>query len=68
MMSSRIYISKTELLEVIKILEENNVEGVVELIYDNESGIGSTLDVEFDFELNNRTVAVRANVVGVENW
>lgn len=67
-MSARIYISKTELLEVIKILEENNVEGVVELIYDNESGIGSTLDVEFDFKLNNRTVAVRANVVGVGNW
>jgi len=68
MMSTRIYISKTELLEVIKILEENNIEGVVELIYDNSSGIGSTLDVEFDFILNNRPVAVRANVVGVENW
>ncbi len=67
-MKNRIFTNKQELLEVIKILEENKVEDVVELIYDNESGIGSTLDVEFGFVLNNRTVSVRVSVIGVENW
>lgn len=67
-MSTRIYISKEELLEVIKILQDNEVEGVVELIYDNDSGIGSTLDVEFDFNLNGKLVTVRANVTDNSNW
>lgn len=67
-MSTKIYIGKQELLSVLKIIEENNVQGVVELIYNNESGIGSTLDVEFDYNLNGRYVTVRANVTDESNW
>jgi hypothetical protein len=67
-MSAKIYIGKQELLCILRIIEENNVQGVVELIYNNESGIGSTLDVEFEHTLNGRYVTVRANVTDDSNW
>lgn len=67
-MSARIYVTKDELRNVIRILEENNIEGVVELIHNSDSGIGSTLDVEFDFSLNGRLVTVRANITDESNW
>lgn len=67
-MSTKIYIGKQELLCILKIIEENNVQGVVELIYNNESGIGYTLDVEFEHNLNGRYVTVRANVTDDSNW
>jgi len=68
MMSAKIYTKKEELLNLIKILDENQIDGVVKLIYNNNNGIGSTLDVEFDFNLNGRLVTVRANVTDESNW
>lgn len=67
-MSAEIYTKKEDLLNLIKILDENQIDGIVKLIYDNNSGIGSTLDVEFDFNLNGRLVTVRANITDESNW
>lgn len=64
---NKIYISKQELQSVLKIIEENNVQGVVELIY-NTDKMGSSLDVEFDYNLNGRLVTVRATVTDEGNW
>lgn len=67
-MSAKIYTKKEDLVNLIKILDENQIDGIVKLIYNNNSGIGSTLDVEFDFNLNGRLVTVRANVTDQSNW
>jgi len=62
------YISKEELLSVLDIMEENHIEGSIKLIQNNESGIGSILDMEFDLELNKRWVTVRANITDQNKW
>lgn len=67
-MSQRIYISKRELEIINKIIEENNIENSIELIYNNDSGIGNTLDMEFDHELHGRYVTVRVNITDSNSW
>ncbi len=67
-MSQRIYISKRELEIINKIIEENNIENSIELIYNNDSGIGNTLDIEFDHELHGRYVTVRVNISDTDSW
>ena len=67
-MSTEIYTKKEDLFNLLEILVENQIDGIVKLIYNNNSGIGSTLDVEFDFNLNGRLVTVRANITDESNW
>ena len=67
-MTSRIYMSKRELEIISDIVRENEIENSFELIYNNDSGIGSTLDMEFDHKLNGRYVTVRVNITDSDNW
>jgi len=67
-MTSEIYINPEELAIVQKIMEENGITYAVKLIYNNDSGIGSILEVEFDTEVNGREATIRIPVTGVENW
>ncbi len=67
-MTKEIYVSPQELAIIQKIMEENNIKYAVKLIYEDGSGIGSTLDVEFDTEVNGREATIRIPVTGVENW
>lgn len=67
-MTSEIYINPKELAIVQKIMEENGITYAVKLIYTNDSGIGSILNVEFDTEVNGREAVVRIPVSGVESW
>jgi hypothetical protein len=66
--TKEIYVSPQELAIIQKIMEENNIKYAVKLIYEDGSGIGSTLDVEFDTEVNGREATIRIPVTGVENW
>lgn len=65
---TEIYITKQELDFIVNVIRENQVDGVIKLIYDNESDIGSTLSMEFDFVLNNTPVTVRVNVTHSDSW
>ena len=65
---NEIYITKEELEKVLEVIKENQVEGAVKLMYDSSSGIGSTIDMEFDHILNNRPVVIRTNITDVDNW
>ncbi len=68
-MTTRIYISRREIEKILRIMDENVItEGAVELIYNNDSGIGSTLDMEFDTELHGRYVMVRVNITDSDSW
>ena len=67
-MTSRIYMTKRELEIISDIVRENEIENSFELIYNNDSGIGSTLDMEFDHELNGRYVTVRLNITDSDSW
>jgi hypothetical protein len=67
-MIQEIHINADELAIIQKIIEENGIKYAVKLIYNSGSGIGSTLDVEFDTEVNGREATIRIPVTGVENW
>jgi len=64
----RFYISKKEIEIINKIIEENDIHGAFELIHDDSSGIGYTLDLEFETEVNGRYATIRIPVTTVENW
>ena len=65
---NEIYITKQELDFIVNVVRENQVDGIIKLIYDNESDIGSTLSMEFDFVLNSTPVIVRVNVTHSDSW
>ena len=65
---NEIYITKQELDFIVNVVRENEVDGIIKLIYDNESDIGSTLSMEFDFVLNSTPVTVRVNVTHSDSW
>jgi len=65
---TRFYINPTEIDIIKKVIEENNVKWAFELIHESGSGIGSTLDIEFDSVLNGREVKVRVPITTEENW
>lgn len=64
---TQIHLLKTELQIINEIVNENNLTDFT-IVFNNSSGIGYTIDVEFDLDLNGRTGKVRLPVVGVENW
>jgi hypothetical protein len=67
-MISRMHISKRELDIINDIVRENEIQHSFELISNNDSGIGSTLEIEFDHELHGRYVTVRVNITDSDSW
>ena len=67
-MTSRIYMSKRALEIINDIVRENEIQNSFELISNNDSGIGSTLEIEFDHELHGRYVTVRVNITDSDSW
>lgn len=65
---NEIYITKKEIDLILEVMKENDVQGAIKLIYDSSSGIGSTLDMEFDHELHGRSVTVRTNITDSGDW
>jgi hypothetical protein len=64
----KIYVTPNEVEIVNKIIEENDIKGAFELIYDDSSGIGYTLDLEFETQVNGRYATIRIPVTTAENW
>jgi hypothetical protein len=62
------HISKRELDIINDIVRENEIQHSFELISNTDSGIGSTLEIEFDHELHGRYVTVRVNITDSDSW
>jgi hypothetical protein len=67
-MKTSIVIHKDDIDIIQKIIEENKIVGAFTLHYENGSGIGYCLDLEFDDELHGRLAKISITVTGVENW
>ena len=67
-MANEIYITPTELSIIQEVINENNVACSFKLVYDSSSGIGSTLDMEFDADIHGRLATIRIPITGSENW
>lgn len=65
--SAKITISKSNLEAVLAIANEGNINDL-SLIYDNSSGIGYTLSVEFKSKVGGKSAKTCIEVCGSENW
>lgn len=64
----KFYVTPQEIEIIQKVVEENNIKHAFQLIHENQSGIGSTLDLEFETEVNGRQATIRIPITGVESW
>ena len=67
-MNKEIYITPQELSIIQQVIIENNIACSFKLIYDCSSGIGSTLDMEFDADIHGRLATIRIPITDTENW
>lgn len=67
-MKTSIVINKEDLAIMQKIIEENQIVGAFTLHYENGSGIGYCLDLEFDTEVHGRLAKISIPVANEDNW
>ena len=67
-MTQTIMLTPGDLEVIAKIVEENDIKYGFKLIYEDGSGIGYTLDLEYTTHINGREATVKIPVTGVENW
>lgn len=67
-MTQKIYLTPKILETVNQVVTENSVTRSFALIGDSSSGIGVDLVMEFDHELNGRTVTVRVDLTDHRDW
>lgn len=65
---TKIHLNKNDIKEILKVIEENDLDETFTLIHDNTSGIGYTLDMEFDAELNGRVITAKVNIADSTTW
>jgi hypothetical protein len=68
MLKNKVSISIRELEVINKIVEENTITDSIDLVIRDGSGVGYTLDLEFETVLNDRTVTVRIPVATINDW
>ena len=66
-MITKVVLNDRDLDRIREVVVENNVK-MFTLVVDNGSGIGYTVDLEFEYDLNGRDAVVRVPIVGVEDW
>jgi hypothetical protein len=67
-MKTSIVIHKNDIDIIQKIIEENQIVGAFALHYENGSGIGYCLDLEFDTEVHGRLAKICIPVTNEDNW
>jgi hypothetical protein len=63
----RIYVTKREIDIISKIISESEIDYLY-LDYNSDSGIGYTLDIEYDTYINDRKAIVRIPITNDEDW
>jgi len=67
-MAQKIYLTPKLLETINQVVTENSITRSFALIGDSSSGIGLDLAMEFDHELNGRTVTVRVDLTDHRDW
>jgi len=68
MTTTSMWINPQEIELIRKIIEENKIVYGFQLIQASGSGIGTTLDIEFESEVNGRQATIRIPITTEENW
>jgi|APFre7841882793_1041355.scaffolds.fasta_scaffold11181_2 hypothetical protein len=66
-MNTIMRLSTLDLAAIREIVLENKISAF-DLIKDNSSGIGYTIDIQFESEMNGRDAIVRIPVRGTKEW
>jgi len=67
-MTTDMWVNPQEITIIQKIIEENKIEFAFKLIQESGSGIGTTLDIEFESEVNGRQATIRIPITTSEDW
>ena len=67
-MTSKIYLNKRDIERILEVIEENDLKDTFTLIHNSSSGIGYTLNMEFDAELNGRVITARVPIADSSDW
>lgn len=62
-----ITLNRADVAEITKVLEKFDIDHFT-LVKEDTSGIGYTLDIEYEARMQDAKVTVKVPVVGVENW
>jgi len=65
---SKIYLNKRDIERILEVIKENELEDTFTLIHDSTSGIGYTLNMEFDAELHGRVITARVVIADSTDW
>ena len=65
---SKMMMNPADVKVIAEIIEEHDITGNFDLIYHDTSGIGYTIDLVYETELNGRQVKVTIPVCGTEDW
>jgi len=65
---NKIYLNKRDIERILEVIKENDLEDTFTLIHNNNSGIGYTLDMEFDAELHGRVITARVPIADSSDW
>lgn len=63
----KFYLNTREIAAISEIMTAMDVD-CISLVYNNGSGIGHTLDVEFDYDVKGYTALVSIPITTVEDW
>lgn len=63
----RIFITKREIDIISNIMSESEIDSLC-LTYNSDSGIGYTLDIEYDTYVHDRKAIIRIPITNYENW
>lgn len=67
-MSNQFIMNSADLAVIAEILKDNSITGNFYLIHDDTSGIGYTIDLEYETHLNGRKVKVTVPVCTAGEW
>ena len=65
---NKIYLNKRDIERILEVIKENDLEYTFTLIHNNNSGIGYTLDMEFDAVLHGRVITARVAIADSSDW
>lgn len=65
---NKIYLNKRDIERILEVIKENDLENTFTLIHNGNSGIGYTLDMEFDAELHGRVITARVPITDSNDW
>lgn len=65
---TKIYLQPKDLVNMTGVVHEFDITGAFQLVVDSSSGIGTSITMLFEREMNGRTITIQVPIVGEEDW